>query len=50
MVEHTGLEPVTVCSLINKKCLFSVLCGLFEMDCPPLKIQSVTKNVTKKSK
>jgi hypothetical protein len=46
MVEHTGLEPVTVCSPIDKKRLFSVLCGLFDMPCPRLKIQSVTQNVT----
>lgn len=46
MVEHTGFEPVPVCSPIDKNRLFSVLCGLSDMPCPRLKIQSVTQNVT----
>ena len=45
MVERMGIEPVNVCSHINKKSLFSVLRGLFEMGCPRLKIQSVPQNV-----
>ena len=45
MVERMGIEPVIVCSHINKKCLFSALCGLLNIECPPLKIQSVPQNV-----
>ena len=47
MVEHTGFEPVPVCVPKYKKSLFSALCGLFDVSCPRLKIQSVTQNVTK---
>lgn len=47
MVEHTGIEPVIVCITQYKNRLFSVLCGLFDVGCPPLKAQSVPKNVTK---
>lgn len=48
MVERMGIEPVIVCSHVNKKCLFSALQGLFEMNCPRLKTQSVPQNVTQK--
>ena len=48
MVERMGIEPVTVCSPVNRKRLFSALRGLFEMGCPRLKTQSVPQNVTQK--